>query len=291
MKRAYYDLTRQPASFDFWMWITFVRKMGAELICFGPLNTTVGEKPFKYKYRNEPQDRQEEIFKRVVLNICCLWNIPYEFGNKEPGDITHTHVYRGSITKTLTHDDLFKFDLESDYDRVVHRTDGVGTVSETIREPVKGPPTVTMRKSVKNPERDSDEGVWREFAEEIGAIVIEDAWVKPISIADRFELYRRAPVNYFNSNGPGAAAIFSNLNAVMVNPPSSYVCRYCDIGKQYPFSTGNQRMLWGDATLKMLRDEHKRFIQVRACVIDRLLTCRIAITSSYTAGSYAAENS
>lgn len=224
---AYYDLSTQPASWDFWMWLTFVRKLGANKVVF---NT---DKPFKYK--DVPQATQKHLFDNVVLPICDLWGIPYEFGEYQPEMIQWSHVYeRTGLSSKLKPEDLFQFDLKP-----------------------TGPPTVTIRNSPKHPKRNSDPQVWLPFAQEIGAKIIPDAWANPISVKERFDLYRYSPVNYFANNGPGAAAIYSNLPAVMVNDVSQGALRWIPEGTQYPFSTEKQRMLWGEITLEKLREEHK----------------------------------
>lgn len=206
------------------MWLTFVRKQGANHVVF--------EATGPFKYADEPQSLQRHMFREVVLPICDLFGVTYEFGERRQGDIEFQHWYDQSVE--LEHENLIQFDLDP-----------------------SGPPTVTIREAHKHKERDSDREVWDAFAEEIGAQVIEDAWKVPLTVKERFAIYRTSPVNYFANNGPGAAAIYSNLPAVMCNPAGAH--KWIKPGTQYPFSTDRQRMLWGPITLSGLLREHQRW--------------------------------
>jgi hypothetical protein len=63
--------------------------------------------------------------------------------------------------------------------------------------------TVTLRQqSRKSRYRNSDEKVWRIFAAEIGAVVIEDYDVKPIHLHERMALYAGAEMNFGVASGP-----------------------------------------------------------------------------------------
>lgn len=229
--RAYYDLTRQPASWDFWTWITLMRARGATRVVFDP---AVG-----FKYRDRPVAEQQQMFDEVVLPICELFGLEHCLDRERPGDLRGQHIYRHGITQ-VRHEELMQFALEP-----------------------AGPPTVTLRQSRKHPERDSDPAVWLPFAEAIGARVIEDAWVTPLSVRERFEIYRRSPMNYFANNGPGGAAMWSNLPALMVNPPGACV-EWVPRGEQYPFATEHQRMYWGPVTVAGLLEEEMRSKLTRA---------------------------
>lgn len=215
---AFYDLRTQPASWDFWCWLAGI---GAHRVHTVAFDTT---QRFKYK---EPQEIQQQLFDHVVLEICDLFNLMVEYRPQRDGDLTGHH-----IVKSLRN--VPQFDLD----------------------PV-GRPTVTLRHTHKHQHRNSEREVWLEFAKEIDAHVIEDAFDEPISVKERIELYRRAPMNYGIIGGPMAACLYSNLPAMVWHPPAAFhECYNLKPGNQYPWSMSNQTMIWETPTLDSLRKFH-----------------------------------
>ena len=126
----------------------------------------------------------------------------------------------------------------------------------TVREPGKARYTVTLRKTDRSPARDSDEAVWREFADEIGARVIPDYDVKPIHLHDRVALYAGAEMNFFVSNGPGVMCSFTEYPCMLFNTHHARESLIGDgmaEGDQYPWMLANQRAIWELATPEILR--------------------------------------
>lgn len=116
--------------------------------------------------------------------------------------------------------------------------------------------TVTLRKTQRAPGRDSDETVWRDFAEEIGALVIPDYETQPIHLHDRMALYAGAEMNFFVSNGPGLLCSFSEYPCMLFNTKharESLLGDGIDDGAQYPWMLPNQRAIWELATPESLR--------------------------------------
>lgn len=116
--------------------------------------------------------------------------------------------------------------------------------------------TVTLRKTERSPLRDSDEPVWREFAEEIGARVIPDYDVEPIHLHDRMALYAGAEMNFFVSNGPGVLCSFTEYPCMLFNTRHARESLIGDgmrEGEQYPWMLPNQRAIWEQATPEALR--------------------------------------
>lgn len=120
--------------------------------------------------------------------------------------------------------------------------------------------TVTLRKTVKGRQslayRDSDEPLWRGFAEKIGARVIEDYEVNPLHLYERLSLYAGAKMNFFTMHGLGVFCSLTPYPMMMFNvqdgrkefqkqgviPP----------GGQYPWLLKNQKMIWEKATSESL---------------------------------------
>ena len=129
--------------------------------------------------------------------------------------------------------------------------------------PIKSKYTVTLRKHHPQDERgrgqsyrDSDESVWRDFAEEIGAVVIEDYNTKPIHLHKRFAMYAGSEMNFFVQNGPGMICTLTNFQCMVFNIYQSrkyLIGEGVEDGGQYPWMLHNQRLIWEEATAESLR--------------------------------------
>ena len=127
---------------------------------------------------------------------------------------------------------------------------------KSVRPPALARYTVTLRKTQRSPLRDSDEVVWREFAAEIGARVIEDYDVRPIHLHERMALYAGAEMNFFVSNGPGVLCSFTEYPCMLFNTVHARGSLLGDgigDGEQYPWMLPNQRAIWELATPESLR--------------------------------------
>ncbi len=116
--------------------------------------------------------------------------------------------------------------------------------------------TVTLRKTQRSPKRDSNEAVWRDFAKEIGAMVIPDYDVTPLHLWDRMALYAGAEMNFFVSNGPGILCSLSEHPCMLFNThhaTGSLINDGMAAGEQYPWLLPNQRAIWEEATPESLR--------------------------------------
>ena len=126
----------------------------------------------------------------------------------------------------------------------------------SVRPPATVRYTVTLRKTQRSPLRDSDEAVWRDFAAEIGAQVIEDYDVKPIALHARVALYAGAEMNFFVSNGPGILCSFTAYPCMLFNTvhaAGSMKSDGIEYGAQHPWLLPNQRAIWEIATHESLR--------------------------------------
>lgn len=121
----------------------------------------------------------------------------------------------------------------------------------TVKPPGTARYTVTLRKTQRAPGRNSEDGVWRDFARGIGALVIPDYEETAIHLHDRMALYAGAEMNFFCSNGPGILCSLSKYPCMMFNTHHARESLLADgmkEGEQYPWMLENQRAIWEQAT-------------------------------------------
>ena len=218
--RGYYDLSCRPATFDIVAFLTNCKTLGADSVVF---DVSKGFQRKKFS-----QAVAQRMFELVTIPITEYWGIPWSFG--DAGDVAPSHM---AHSVTTTNPVLKHFD----------RADGS--------------PTITIRESIRNKHRDSNRPEWDKFAKAIGAVVIEDAYVKPISIEDRMALYRNSSMNYFCSNGPAALCCYSNLPCLMVsNQAASGTWGEFKEGGQFHWFNEKQRLFWGEDTYENLMSVH-----------------------------------
>jgi hypothetical protein len=132
---------------------------------------------------------------------------------------------------------------------------------KTVKDPISCDFTVTIRDnrdSLKGPKgRDSNREAWCKFADEIGAIVIDDYSVTPIHLHDRFALYAGAKMNFGVCNGPMHMCSLSNYPVMMfVQSVSAYDTQIrwgLQHGENYPWMLPHQMMVWEEDKLDNIR--------------------------------------
>lgn len=229
---ALYDLKRRITSFNVFEWLIIAAGKGATKIVFDARNMKAGK-----------WDRATCL--RRFDSIC--YPAPAFLG------LESVAVYKGELP-------------EQCFDPV----DGAGGAPlvrfwnergaiprlRSFLEPRTVPYTVTLRKTERSPGRDSDEAVWRDFAQEIGAHVLPDYDVEPIHLWERMALYAGARMNFFVSNGPGVMCSLSEYPCMMFNTQharGSLLGDGLSDGAQYPWMLKNQRTIWEIATPESLR--------------------------------------
>ena len=239
--RALYDTSRYLTSFNFFEWLLQAEARGATVVVFD-IRGIRGDK--------WPTDVARRRFYSICAPGPALLGLPHEvFDNKVIGSTAAKNLAepggrplvgflkRGGKIKRLT----------------------------TVRPPVNGVRyTVTLRKTQRSPLRDSDEEVWREFANEIGAEVIPDFDTQPIGLHERVAMYAGAEMNYFVSNGPGLLCSWTPYPCMLFNTVHARVSLLDDgieDGAQYPWMGGNQRTIWELATPESLRRHHYNWTQ------------------------------
>lgn len=219
-----YDLAKRIASFNFFEWLLVQKALGATGVAFA--NT---KNPKTNKWPRETVIRR---YKSICIPGVALAGMTVE---KEGGP------------------ELSFGDVHDLVDRV--RAGMKMPRLRSVYPPACERYTVTLRKTQRRPDRDSDEKVWREFANEIGAYVIEDYDVKPIHLHDRMALYAGAEMNFFVTNGPAMLGILSEYPTAMFDCQNSPITKVgVPLGEPYPFAIpGKHFMIYEPDTAENIR--------------------------------------
>lgn len=168
---ARYDLQYELATFDFYNWLVMSAADGATEIVFGTKH---------YRDSIWPREILRKRFETIIAPGPALLGLPSREG--DDGERRRTSKLKEFVT----------FCRERKFPRL-----------RSVLPPGSARYTVTLRKQRrKSPFRNSNEAAWRIFAKEIGAVVIEDFDVRPISLHDRVALYAGAEMNFGVSCGP-----------------------------------------------------------------------------------------
>lgn len=215
-----YDLATRPCSFDFLTFLAVSRTHGAKEIRFG----------FDGTFKPKDYDNPKKRFESILRPACEMVGMPYEIGKKEGTEYGH---FIGDLIQTYK-----KFGRLEKF--------GKYESGEYV--------TVTLRNSRKE-YRNSGED-WKQFAKEVGALVIPDYEDVPIDLTERFRIYQHARLNMFVNNGPAMLCICSDIPYAIL--------KYANKGgatneewlagqglprdSQYPFASETQRIFWGSDT-------------------------------------------
>jgi len=247
--RALYDLSKYLASFNFFEWLLQAEARGATTVVFDIRGIRGDKWPL-------PVSRQR--FYSICQPGPALIGLPQEtfncntIGSTEARDLAQP----GGAP-------LVAFWKSGKRFKRLRSVKPQGTARYTV----------TLRKTQRSPARDSDEAVWREFAAEIGALVIPDYEVEPIHLHDRMALYAGAEMNFFVSNGPGVLCSFSEYPCMMFNTHHAAGSFRGDgiegWGAQYPWMLENQRAIWEEATHEALRAHFEHWERTGRFLDDR----------------------
>jgi hypothetical protein len=269
---AYYDLEKNPPSFDtvtFITWVESERRKRNESVEVRILPGPVGG------FRRDgvwPHDVQSRVNMRdnVCAPICGLLpdTTVKVLENREPvaqGSIGYNRMSIGSVFYA----DLLRQGLRPLRTESRPKTDTV---------------TITLRECDHWPQRNSKVDEWVKAAKQIpNCIVIRDTRIanEPLEVATcpeasrsirtRAELYRSSYCNFFVNNGPAWLCVALDAPMVMLRPATEGIERgylygraiYRDMGvtDQLPASPCYQRLVWEDDTadnILQALDEFKR---------------------------------
>lgn len=220
----------RPTTYDFFAFLCSNHALGAKSISFTP--------PSAKRLRKWPQEEAMKRFHNYILPGPRLIGLPIDVAGIGEGDLGTTHLHL----------------MPRNFKRL-----------ETVLAPVKYHFTVTIRQTFHNPDKNSDQAVWYEFAKKIGAHVIEDHAKVPIALYDRMSIYAGAEMNYGVNNGPMELIFLSPYPLTMVSDPATTMKGYSghgvfETGKDRPwdFLLPNQRVSWGRPTVESLLADHER---------------------------------
>ena len=231
-----YDLSNRPASFDFITCLATATALGCKHVRF-----VYG----KWKQKNYTVKQAEERWKSIVEPAVKLYGLTYSIGERFGIEVNH---------------------LLSAAVRCYRQTGKIGKIPYPC---VSGDyVTATLRKS-RNPERDSKEDEWREFAKRCDrkVIVIPDNEDGSLSLSDRMKLYAGAYLNMMVINGPLTLCIHSDAPYVSMrtigcersgstSPAQITGLTGITEGFQFPWAAANQRLSYLEDTADNLMAEY-----------------------------------
>lgn len=233
---ARYALSSKIASFDFFTWLVQIKAMGATGVAIDMRHASTGKWDF------------ESVRRRVdsiLLPGCELAGLPVEESDRGEDLVPKTDL-------------KYLVDFLSARGRIEPLC--------SVLPPVPGRYTVTIRDTTRVPARNSDQAVWRQFAAEIGARVIEDYDVEAIGLHERVALYAGAEMNFFVPNGP---MFLCGLT------PYPVMCFDCHVvggqfakgglpqGRNYPWFGPEQHLVWEPDELPVMRRHFSAWREAR----------------------------
>jgi hypothetical protein len=222
MMIATWRLSKHIAAHDFFTWLVMVQSAGATKIVFDTQNP---------KQNKWPKESVMKRFHSIIEPGPALAGLPCQLGSNDGIDANYTAmvpwVNAGNTFRRL----------------------------QSVKAPVKSNFTVTIRnnhddttRKPHSPERNSNPDIWYRFAEEIGATLIEDNFVKPIHLHDRMALYAGAQMNFGVLNGPiYMLSLTAYPMVMMVNNAAaeSQLRKWpASPGQSFPWLLKNQTMFW-----------------------------------------------
>lgn len=245
-----YDLSMQLTSFDFYNWLVLARADGAEEIVF---DVTA---PKDYKWSMPVTIKR---FESIVRPGPCLVGLQGRIG-VDGYRFDEVHAAGGRYMAGL-----FKWSMAG-------KSFPKLAVPEDLMDHVTLPPpyyTVTLRNDPRIPERNSNFPAWREFAKEIGALVIEDYDDYPMPLLTRMTYYAQARMNFGVTTGPLHAVALSNYPAMIWVGMAVGAMKNCGMGwgMQHPWFDANTRhdggarqsLVWEMDDLDSLRRNFERW--------------------------------
>lgn len=238
-----YDLRNRPASFDFVTCLATSITLGVKHVRF-----VYGE---GFKPKNYTLEQAEERWRSIVEPAPALFGISYSIGERKGAEVSH--MLGAAI-------------------EVYKQTGRIGKISVPIVP--KNYVTVTLRNS-RNPERNSKEDEWREFAKHCDRKVIilkdnEDNW---LHLHDRMKLYSGAFMNLGVINGTMTLCFHSDAPYICMRTigcersqsTSPEFSRRNGItpGFQFPWANANQRLCYSDDTCENIEREYESMQNIK----------------------------
>ncbi len=227
---ARYDLAKNTASFDFFTWLVLAAAKGATEIVFGTETIKKGR---------WPEDVIRRRFHSIMEPGPAMLGLPHRFGHD--GVIPHGP----NLSYLVDH----------------HREGKLFPRLRSVLPPGKAEYTVTLRNNPYIPQRNSNVAAWREFAAEIGAVVIPDYDDQPIHLHERMALYAGAKMNFGVVNGPMHLIVLSGYPMMMFGcHEAQHAFEICGIqkGGNYPWAGPDQHTIWDPDDLPTIRSHFSK---------------------------------
>ena len=247
MKRAIYDLTKLPTTFDFAAWCVIARTHGCDHVHF-----VIDGDIAHWKYSKEIAWAR---FGTILVPMCALAGMSYSVGARVDGEqFPYTH---GSVERMY---------LESGR---IEKLKSVATY------PGSGHVTITLRDSFRNKYRNSNKAAWEQFARYLSergehVMVIPECEFAPMDLHTRMALYASAKMNLGVANGPMALCVFSDAPYITLNqlptPPAGErvidVRRLAEVvgfpeGSQYSFRNVRQILIYKPDTYENIVEAYE----------------------------------
>ena len=217
---ARYDLSKRNISFDFYAWQTHAWLLGYREIVF---KISDG-----YGQHREPQDVLARRYQSIVKPGPDMIGMPWREG--DDGEECASH-YLQWIVQTWNWD----------FPRL-----------KSVKPAGTARYTVTLRNVPMHVRRNSNAPMWRKFAKEIGATVIEDWHDQPIDLYDRMALYAGAKMNFGVVNGPMGMLMLSKYPMQMWDcgdVADRWAKHGVQAGTQLPWFLPGQSLVWERPTV------------------------------------------
>ena len=231
-----YDLATRPASFDIVTCLATAIGRGCKHVRF-----VYGQ----WKRKNYTEEQAERRWKTIVEPAVSLFGLDYSIGERKGIEVNHL---LGAATACYK------------------QTGKIGKIRCDV--PQKDYVTITLRKS-RNPERDSKEDEWREFAARCDrkCIILRDNEDGGLPLADRMKLYAGAYLNMMVINGPLTLCIHSDAPYVSMRTigcersgstsPKFSAQNGITPGFQFPWAHSRQRLSYLDDTATNILAEYQ----------------------------------
>jgi hypothetical protein len=223
---ALYDLKTRITTYDFFTWMLNVQSMGAREIVFKV------DEGFNDRKWSEHESRQR--FENYIRPGPDLAGLPSRIGTD--GEDVGSHMLQELMQRPFKR-------------------------MRTVFPPAGHRYTVTLRRCYHNKRKNSDQNLWRAFADRIGAHVIPDYDEKPIGLFERMSLYAGAEMNFGVPNGPMALCSMSPYPVTIFADPKvcakGFASHGMAVGQQYPYALPGQRIVWERPTMAGLMREFR----------------------------------
>lgn len=231
-----YDLGNRPASFDFVTCLASAIALGVKHVRF-----VYGQ----WKRKNYSLEQAEERWRSIVEPASGLFGIDYSIGERKGVEVSH--MLGAAI-------EIYK------------QTGRIGKILAPVVP--KNYVTVTLRDS-RNPERNSKESEWREFARRCDrkVIILRDNEDGALHLYDRMKLYAGAYMNMGVINGTMTLCFHSDAPYICMRTigceksgsTSPEFSRRNGITPefQFPWANPNQRLSYLDDTCENIEREYE----------------------------------